>query len=144
MKKLFNLLLLIAFICPSVNAQDLQPKGLMQSSLVADFNAYFMAIEDQDFDLALEFVLPSLFDLIPRDFMQESMETEANDGEKSLQVIDAKIKPVKGIIEDEMNFYALVHYSYTLVVQAAVYDCGGMVVEVDVWGGSELDIDNYR
>jgi len=144
MKQFLTLLFTLHLLIHFSFAQDLQPKSIMQVSLAADFNGYFQAIEEQDFDMALDYVFPGLFDLIPRDFMQESMEMEASEGEHDIQIKNAKIQPVSKIIEDEMYYYAMISYSYMMEIRSGMEDDWGELEEDEDWGSESLNVDDFR
>jgi hypothetical protein len=146
MKQIFTFLFFPFLLLPLIQAQDLQSKGILQVALAADFNSYFMALEEQDFDLALDYVFPGLFDLIPRELMQESLEIEATDGENEIKMTNAKIQLVKGIEEDEGHFYAMISYAYTLEIKSGTVEESGdsEEEEEEEWESDEMDIDDYR
>ncbi len=148
MKRFYTLILCVILLLSMSRSQDLQPKGIMQVSLSADFSAYFQALEEQNFDLALDFVFPALFDLIPRDFMEESLENEATDGENEIRIKHAKILPVSEIIEDEKNYYALVSYSYVMEIQEGESGSGSFDAleeeDGEEWESDGLDVDDFR
>lgn len=116
----------------------------MQISLVADFNSYFQALEEHDFDMALDYVFPGIFDLIPRDFMQESLEMEASEGDHDTHIKNAKIKPFSKIIEDEMHFYAMISYSYMLEIKSTSGGDWGEMEEDEEWESEALNVDDFR
>ena len=145
MKHIFILILSSFFVFPQSYGQELQPKGIMQVALASDFNAYFQALEEQDFDLALDFVYPMLFDLIPREFLQETLEEESSDGMNIIKLTAGKIQHVSNIIEDEHYFYTLVSFTYFMEIQEGDSDNWDEMEEDEGdWGSEGMNVDDFR
>lgn len=144
MKQTFIFFLLISLLLKITKAQDLEAKGIMQVSLVADFNSYFLALENQDFDLALDYVFPGLFEVIPREFMQESLEMAATEGENEIHIKNAKINPFSKIVEDERYYYAMISYSYMLEIKSTDGEDWDEMEEEEDWESENLSVDDYR
>ncbi len=74
--KYLSVFLLFLWAVP-LHAQQTLPDSLQQR-IGNEMNAYFMAVEDRDWDAVLDRMPPALFDITPRDQIRKSFENASN------------------------------------------------------------------
>ena len=110
MKYLFTLLATV--ICLGYTAAQDQKETLETS-----FYEYFKLVSDKDIDGTLDYMLPKMFELAPRELVKSSMEQIYEDEEMDIQFANNKLNNMSFLdYKEEDKTYAIVDYSFEMIM----------------------------
>lgn len=100
--------LFISFLLfTNVNAQD-------QDAIKAEANKYYDILKNMDLVKTLNMTYPRIFEIVPRDKMEESFAKIFDDSTIRMQFSNFSIGNISNSIQKDGIKYALVKYAYTL------------------------------
>ncbi len=85
--------------------------GVKEKKLLSDFNAYQKHMGNEDFDRAMDYVYPSVFNILPRERMVEQLEKGMHNEKLETAILPAsEVKIVKDGLKKNGQEYYLIHY----------------------------------
>ena len=103
MKLLLTLALALVFILP------VQAQSDLQKHFQSELNAYYQKINSEDWDSAMNWVYPGLFEVLPRDQMVAALQQMVTMGMKiETEVLD--IQSISEVVESGSEKFCLVNY----------------------------------
>lgn len=76
--------------------------------------AYGITMEELDIKSSLDYILPKLFEIVPREAMEENFEEMLEDTTSNISFQDYEVNRVSKIIKKGGVYYARVNYQYIL------------------------------
>lgn len=83
----------------------------IKQTINQEFMAYQDAIINKEFEKSLDYIIPGLFEIYPRQQMLQLMENTFNDPTIKYEIKNTAINQIEDIKEIEGKFYALLTYS---------------------------------
>ena len=88
----------------------------MKEQLIAAFNEYFQAIREKDNERTIECIYPGMFDHFSKTMMLNALNKAKADTSTTIEVDDAEITHVSEMMEIEEINYALLKYTFKMLV----------------------------
>lgn len=106
-----NWLLYLLLFIQTTGFSQTDVEAIRQTALT-----YMEIVEQKDYQKTMDYLYPKLFDLVPRSLMKEALKQQAEDTEMQLEVKNSKIESVSKVLRVEGVKYALVDYSFLMIL----------------------------
>ncbi|WP_194775712.1 hypothetical protein [Pararhodonellum marinum] len=103
MKKLMTIVFVACYSL--VNAQD------YKKEIEADFTAYINSIVNFDFEQSVEYIVPEVFEIVPKAQMISVMEQSFNNPSLEIKIKNPEILKIEDHLKIQEKYYALLTYS---------------------------------
>ncbi|GEM_PF-4007562 len=104
--------LFLVLLSTTVFAQtQIELSGAKEKKLLSDFKAYQKHMENEDFDRAMDYVYPPVFNILPRERMVEQLKKGMHNEKLETEILPAsEVKIVKDGLKKNGQEYYLIHY----------------------------------
>lgn len=110
MRYFFTIIVLSLFLSSGI-AQD------QKETLENSFYEYFQMVSDKDIDGTLDYMLPKMFELAPRELVKNSMQQIYEDEEMDIKFANNKLINMSFLdFKEEEKTYAFVDYSFDMIM----------------------------
>ncbi|CAA6800020.1 MAG: Unknown protein [uncultured Aureispira sp.] len=87
---------------------------------------YMEIVEQKKYQKTMDYLYPKLFDLVPRSLMEEALKAQEEQTDIELEIKDSKIEAVSKVLRVEAVKYALVNYSFLMIMTIPEEDKDGL------------------
>ncbi len=88
--------------------------------------AYMEIVENKDYQKTMDYLYPKLFDLVPRSIMEEALKKQEEETEIQVDLKNSAIQKVSKVLVVEGVKYALVDYSFLMIMTVPEQDKEGL------------------